>query len=240
MVRVLVTRPEPGASRTVKALNSKGIHARAICLTEILPLQFKLPAGNFDALIITSQNAIIHGAALLEDHKSAPVFAVGKRTAESLPDNRIIDWAETAEGLLPKIINRAPKRLLYICGQTRRPELEAGLKNTGIKVDVVEVYSAKPAGNASEKLEKFFQSLESTIVLFHAPSAANIFVSAINRKSLAETTRFLCLSAAIAADLPAEWQNQITVAKHPDEATLLHELDGLSDKMLARDHMPEA
>jgi uroporphyrinogen-III synthase len=80
----LVTRPEPGATRTLNVLIERGIDAVSIPLTEILPLNFSVPNAEFDALIITSQNAIVHGAKLLAIHRSKPVFVVGQRTVETL------------------------------------------------------------------------------------------------------------------------------------------------------------
>ena len=236
MVRVLITRPEPGATRTLKALDVRGINATCLPLTEILPLEFETPTGNFDAIIITSQNAISHGAALLRQFMALPVFVVGRRTADSLEGHTIAAWAETADALLPQINTTAPKRLLYICGQTRRPELEWGLKAAGNYVEAVEVYEAKPIESAPEALRRFFQIAQSTIVLLHAPSAVHALVSAINPRDIPETTQFLCLSAAIAAQLPPEWSNHIAIAERPDEASMLNQLD----KLLAQDHMAKA
>jgi uroporphyrinogen-III synthase len=236
VTRVLITRPEPGATRTLNALLAKGMEAKAIPLTEIRPLAFDKPSADFDALIITSQNAIVHGASVLSNFFGTPVFVVGKRTASTLQGHHIAACAETAEELLTKIQGQMPKRVLYICGQSRRPELEAGLKSKKISVKAVEVYSANPIGSAGIKLENFFQGSKSGIVLFHAPSAAQAFLNAIDARNVPETTRYLCLSTAIAAELPAEWQIKIAIAEHPDEAAMLDQLD----KMLAQDHMPKA
>jgi uroporphyrinogen-III synthase len=229
MTRVLITRPEPGATRTLNALLAKGIKANAVPLTEIRALSFDIPTGEFDALIVTSQNAVVFGNSILTYYDDKPVFTVGKRTAESLQNHPVSSWAETAEALLPKILTQAPKRLLYICGQTRRPELELGVKAAGIQIEAVEIYSAVPTENASERLERFFKRTKNSMVLFHAPSAADAFVSAINLHSLSDTTRFLCLSAAIATHLPAEWQYRVSIADRPDENAMFDQLD----KMLA-------
>ncbi|MGL4406738.1 MAG: uroporphyrinogen-III synthase, partial [Notoacmeibacter sp.] len=117
---VLVTRPEPGATRTVSALLERGIHAMAVCLTQILPLPTEVPGIGFDALIVTSQNGVRHGAALLKKYQSLPVFVVGKRTSDILKENghHEVHWAENAQSLLALIFGAAPEHLLYICGQT--------------------------------------------------------------------------------------------------------------------------
>ncbi len=236
MARVLVTRPEPGATHTLNAILNRGIEATAIPLTEIQPLAFDVPVSDFDAFIITSQNAVRYGAELLALYVAKPVFVVGKRSAETFKGHKIAAWAETALDLLPAIISQTPKNLLYICGKTRRPDLEIGLKAAGIHVKAVEVYRAKPAENTTQKLEAFFASTQNAIVLLHAPSAAELFVSALKGQKIPETARFLCMSAAIAVQLPSLWQNRVSFADKPDEAAMINQLD----KMLARDHMPKA
>jgi uroporphyrinogen-III synthase len=233
---VLVTRPEPGATRTLNALSAQGFAATAIPLTEVHPLAFRSPRDDFDGVIITSQNAIMYGAALLMQHISKPVFVVGMRTAETMPGHNIVAWAETADNLLPEILSHAPSRLLYICGQTRKPELEKSLAAANIHVEAVEVYAATPTKNGASSLHIFLASTRNLVVLFHAPSAVKAFMKAATNQNLSETTRFLCMSAAIAAELPVKWQSLVSLADRPEETAMINQLD----KMLARDHMPKA
>ena len=62
MRRVLVLRPEPGASATVERARERGLDAVAIPLFEIEPLAWEAPeAGSFDGLLLTSANAVRHG-----------------------------------------------------------------------------------------------------------------------------------------------------------------------------------
>lgn len=226
MTRVLITRPEPGGSRTLNALLARKVDAVSIALTAIQPLHFHAPDTDFEALIITSQNAIVHGATLLALHKSKLVFAVGQRTAEALRglNHNHVEWAETAHDLVPRIIAHQPNRVLYVCGQTRRPELEIGLTAAGISVEAIEVYKALKAENLYKKLQVFFASTTNSIILFHAPSAVEAFVSAINNQNLHDKVRFLCMSAAIAEDLPENWQKNAIIAKRPDDAAMLDQL----------------
>jgi uroporphyrinogen-III synthase len=238
MTRVLVTRPEPGATRTLNALIARGIDAIAIPLTEISPLAFEAPPGGFDALIITSQNAIIHGASLLSGYISKPVFAVGNRTAEILRGRGHLQvfWAETAQQMLPLIITCAPKSLLYICGQTRRTELETALTKANIHVHAVEVYSAPQTPDVSAKLVVFFSASSNPIILFHAPSAAEAFSLAMKGQNLPVSTHLLCMSAAISAQLPETWQSLVIHAHQPDDAAMIEQLD----KILAQHHLRQA
>jgi uroporphyrinogen-III synthase len=238
MARVLVTRPQPGASRTLEALRAKGIDAQAISLTEIQPLAVHLTRGDFDALVITSQNAILHGSALIEKFTRVPVFVVGKRTAAMLEDrgHNVAAWAKTAQELLPLIRTKSPKVALYVCGTTRRPDLEFGLAAANIQVQASEVYSALPAQNAGRELTDYFSKDEPGFALLYAPSAASAFVSAFDGKKPPTGISFLCLSAAVAAQLPKGWQAKAVIAAEPHEAAMFDQLD----KMLAYDHLPKA
>jgi ABC-type molybdate transport system permease subunit len=89
---ILVTRPEPGASRTLAALTALDKPALAAPLFEIVQTAQPRPSGRFAALLVTSQN----GAAGLSPASSGlaadlPVFAVGDRTAQALRDAGFMD-----------------------------------------------------------------------------------------------------------------------------------------------------
>ena len=238
MVRVLVMRPEPGASRTLNALIARGIEAVSIPLTEIEPLAFDTPHIEFDALIITSQNAILYGASVLNTLKHVPVFAVGNRTADMLRNqgHHIHARAETAQDLLPMIVAQRPKHVVYICGQTRRPELEAGLKSNSIPVLALETYRSKPSANIGLKLAAFFNSSTEPVILCHAPSAVDAFMAAMEHQTLPASAQFLCMSQAILSQLPEHWQSQSRISERPDDTAMMDMLD----KMLAQNHMPKA
>ncbi len=231
MTRVLVTRPEPGATRTLMALIERRVDAVSLPLTKIQPLNFVTPKPDFETLIITSQNAIGCAGTLLRGLAHVPVFAVGSRTAKTLQrlGHTTVKWAETAQDLLPLIIAHKPRSALYVCGQTRRPELEIGLSKARIPCRALEVYRAAPTENVSKALKAFFNDNPNPIILLHAPSAAEAFVLAMKDQNLPGSTRFLCMSAAISAPLPENWRALTTLAKQPDEEAMINQLD----KMLA-------
>lgn len=228
---VLVTRPEPGSGRTVQALRARGIKSAAIPLTIIQPLDVAETAGDFDAVVITSQNAILNGAGLLSSQLYRPVFAVGQSTAKALDEFGFKDivFALTADELAPLIINSGSKRLLYICGQTRRPELEIELSTANIQVTPIEAYASVRNESAKPQLADFFSKNKNSIVLFQAPSAAEVFHSFMPAHFSPEYIRVLCMSSVIAAHLPEKWHDHCVVSNKPDQAAMLDELD----KMLA-------
>ena len=73
MRRVIVLRPEPGASETVARARRLGLDAAAIPLFEIEPLEWTAPDPEaFDGLLLTSANAVRHGGEKLQALRALP------------------------------------------------------------------------------------------------------------------------------------------------------------------------
>src|SRR5204862_3541714 len=82
MRRVIVLRPEPGASATVGRARRRGIEAVALPLFETEPIAWEAPdPARFDALLLTSANAVRLGGDQLDALRALPVHAVGEATA---------------------------------------------------------------------------------------------------------------------------------------------------------------
>src|SRR5258706_13702250 len=86
MMRLLVTRPEPAAARTAARLRACG---HDVILMSVLQIEFvsdpDLGGGSFDALVLTSANAVqaLARHKRLGDLQTLPVYTVGRRTAEA-------------------------------------------------------------------------------------------------------------------------------------------------------------
>ncbi|TIU99050.1 MAG: uroporphyrinogen-III synthase, partial [Mesorhizobium sp.] len=86
MVRVLATRPEPGASRTAQRLLDQGFQPILLPLTETvaLPVDADGVANNAVAVAVTSANAVRHAPKeIIAALAGLPCHPVGKRTAEA-------------------------------------------------------------------------------------------------------------------------------------------------------------
>src|SRR5690242_7115730 len=82
MRRLLVLRPEPGASVTEQRAGELGLDAFAVPLFQIDPVAWTAPdAGQFDGLLLTSANAVRHAGEQIKGLASLPVYAVGEATA---------------------------------------------------------------------------------------------------------------------------------------------------------------
>jgi uroporphyrinogen-III synthase len=87
MRRVLVLRPEPGASTTARRARERGLDPIALPLFEVEPVDWQAAeASGFDGLLITSANAVRHAGEGLHALRGLPVYAVGSATAEIARD----------------------------------------------------------------------------------------------------------------------------------------------------------
>ena len=81
-MKVLVTRPIEDGAKTVERLKNKGVDAVLAPVTAITPTGQTPPSTPFDAVLISSANAIRH---LSEEARTrllnVPLFCVGEKTA---------------------------------------------------------------------------------------------------------------------------------------------------------------
>jgi uroporphyrinogen-III synthase len=232
-MRVLVTRPEPGASRTAERLAAAGYQPVLLPLTTIDPLPASpLPPAVFDAVAVTSANALRHASTdVLSTTRHLPCFTVGAETARIA---REVGFAkvESAEGDAPAlaglIATKLPRgsRLLYLCGRLRRPTFEAALAEAGFRVIAIETYETLPAEYTSDDLRTHLGPDHIDVVLVHSAEAALSFarlLHAADTPALSPRPLFLCISPRVAAVLAGEHLETI-VAMEPTEASMLSAL----------------
>ena len=147
MSRIVVLRPEPGASETVERAKTRGLDAVRIPLFKIEAVEWQAPdASGFDALLMTSANAVRFGGEQLASFRGLPVHAVGKATAEAAREAGF-DIATSGDGGVERLLGslEADLKLLHLCGEdrsaTRSVRCENRLSSVPVTVTVV------PAGN---------------------------------------------------------------------------------------------
>lgn len=121
MRRLAVLRPEPGATATVERARRLGLDAFAVPLFEVEPVEWHSPdAARFDALLLTSANAVRHGGEGLRKLRTLPVHAVGDATARAAREAGL-DVVTTGDGGVERLLQSlAPDlKLLHLCGEDR-------------------------------------------------------------------------------------------------------------------------
>lgn len=231
MVRVLVTRPEPGGSRTARRLQEMGFQPLLLPLTETvtLPVETGLVPRDAVAVAITSANAVRHAPKeVIAALAALPCHAVGTRTAEAarkMGFSSVIEGSGDAEALADSIASAFPgKIIVYFCGRVRFPLFEQKLEAASVQVRAVETYDTLPVGYSDESILALLSGQPMDAVLLYSAKAAAAMRVAIRRPALQdlfEKTSVLALSARIAAAFGDSAGNAIRIAAQPDEDALL-------------------
>lgn len=214
---ILILRPEPGASRTVRAAATLRLDAIAVPLFAVEPLHWFPPDPvRFDAVMFTSANAVRAAGAGLARYGALPVYAVGTATAEAARQSGfsyVHEGPGDAAGLTAMLEEDCVLRVLHFCGAHRRESVAPGLM-----IERTTVYESavidRPEG-LDDALER------APLALLHSPRAAERFATLVDAlgRSRAAIPVAAISPAAIAAAGPGWARTEAALA--PDDAALL-------------------
>jgi uroporphyrinogen-III synthase len=230
-VRILITRPEPDASRTGARLTALG---HSVLIDPLLTLEpaaiGSVPGGPFAAVAATSANALRVARKLdaIEPLRSLPLFAVGAHTGEAaraagFATVTVADGDATALARLLLERMQPGSRVLHLAGAHRAQDLAPTLATGGITVVTLVVYRMRPAKEFSAAVVAALSASAIDAALHYSPRSAATFVALIEKQGLsmaARRLRHLCLSAAVAEPLRSLGA-AAEVAARPDEAALI-------------------
>lgn len=235
-MRILVTRPEPGASLTAERLRQLGHEPIVLPLSRIVPVSpTPVPATvGFHGAILTSANAVIHMPVALHRRLSAlPCYVVGKKTAD-LAEQHGFDVAtvsanahELAERLA--IRGRQGDRLAYACGRVRKAGLEQELKKIEIDAVPIEVYDTLKVSYSTDYIVQLCEHRAVDAVLVYSAVAAEQVSELLSRETAPYNlviSKYYCISERVAREVSSAVQVQTFVAQRPDEDAVLHLLNG--------------
>ena len=207
MRKLVLLRPEPGLAASTERARVLGLEVIAVPLFRVEPIAWSTPDPSaYDALLLTSANAVRHGDAGLDRLKGVPVHAVGAATAEAAHNAGFI-VASVGEGGVEALLHDLPTglRLLHLAGQDHFDV------SSGHHIDRRIVYRSAVIERPQ------LPSLDGVVVAVHSPRAG------IRLAELAEPrgrTVIAAISAAAANACGHGWQS-IAVAATPDDASLL-------------------
>jgi len=203
----IVLRPSPGDAQTMARLAAHDISARALPLFAVHPVEWSPPEGPFDALLITSANAIRHAGAI----PALPVVAVGEGSAAAARAAGFtvaITGASDGAAVAEQARAAGFTRLLHLAGRDR-------IALPG--VTAVTVYRSEARDLPPGALE----IARGQVVLLHSPRAARLFAALIDRDRVPRATiRIAALSEAVAQAAGAGWE-KISIAERPDDARIV-------------------
>jgi uroporphyrinogen-III synthase len=238
-MRVLVTRPEPGAGRTAAALRNGGYQPVVVPLTGIEPLQPDVPGGSFDIVVASSANAVRHApAAVVGALARLPFFAVGDETAAAARAAGfaiIRSSAGTAADLVRDVAAsaRPGARLAYLSGRVRLDTVEAELSRLGLAVVPVETYDT-PLRVVSPGDAALIGAAPIDVALVYSARAADALGRLVksSKGTIFGSTVFIAISPRVAEQLAGTGGHVLT-ADRPNE-------DAMFDVLSRLGHEPAA
>lgn len=235
-MRILVTRPEPDASRQAAKLAARGHQAVLAPLLAIEPIaDVPLQLQGAQALLVTSQNALRALAAHRElaEALTLPAFAVGEATARAAQG---LGFADVTAGpgtgeALAKLVSEElqPERgpLVHLAGETLAFDLKAALASQGFIVRQPVLYRAVAASELPAEVLSLLKAGKLDGAILMSPRTARIFAELLARQDVvtqAGSVVCYCLSEAV-AEAVTPLGCDVRVAAQPREQDVLALLD---------------
>jgi uroporphyrinogen-III synthase len=217
-MKLLIIRPEPGATASARRAERAGFTPLALPFFEVRPRNWTAPdPAAFDALMITSSNAIRHGGAGLEKLLPLPVYAVGERSAQAAQAKGFAVAASgdgKVETALALAHTAGHRRLLWLAGEDRREPIVP----PGIQIEIQTVYASEAIPLPSNAADTIASA---NIVALHSPRAAQLFGETVDAMGLGRSNiSLVAFSSAIAEAAGLGWGG-IAIAKMPEDSALL-------------------
>jgi uroporphyrinogen-III synthase len=217
-MKLIIIRPQPGADATASRAAALGIATTVTPLFEMRPVKWALPEiANYDALMITSANALTYGGPALGHLCDLPVLAVGNATAEHAKAHGFKIAATGNSGvtdLLEMPEANGFRNILWLAGT----DYMAITPPAPIRVDRVVVYEAC----ALPPSDALVAALNTpAVTALHSPRAARVFNQLCDELGIDKAQQSLAtLSPAIAQAAGNGWR-AVAVADHPNDKALL-------------------
>lgn len=173
-IKIIILRPTQGAEQSAKIALDRGFDPVIASASQIQPIswQSRSPAS-FDAIMITSANALRHAGHNLHDYLHLPLFAVGKATAQLARDMGFTIAAigqGGAKALLPLITAYGARNILRLVG---RDYVDVQADNCNFETILVYEAAALPLSNALKNI--ICDGEAPHIFTFHSTRAVQIF-----------------------------------------------------------------
>jgi uroporphyrinogen-III synthase len=215
MRRIAVLRPEPGNEATAARVEAIGLEAVRLPLFDVVPLPWSAPEPEqFDALLLTSANAVRVAGDRLALFRSLPVLAVGRATADAarLAGLEVmLTGRSDAASLIDQAERSGKSRMLHLGGRDRTVD------RGGPVAQVIAVYASEPVPISADRL----RALQASVALLHSARAAlrlGELLAAHGQPR--EAIGIAAFSAAVAKVAGAGWAS-IAIAAAPSDTALI-------------------
>jgi uroporphyrinogen-III synthase len=211
--RLIILRPEPGASQTLAKAEAMGLDAVACPLFETVAMAWDAPdPAGFTALMITSANAMRCAGEGLARYLHLPLFAVGEATAaaaKSVGFISVVSGDRDVARLLAHIATLGKQRLLHLSGED-----VTDFDSLGIEIERRTVYAARPLPPSPALNAALDQG---GIALIHSPRAGARLAALVDQRT---KLSLVAISAAAADAAGAGWA-RLAIAAQPRDGDML-------------------
>lgn len=217
-MKLVVTRPLPGADATVGRVEAAGHMAIRLPLFGVHPIDWDMPdLDRFDAALLTSSNAVRLARGQLRQLAALPVYAVGQTTAAAaqlVGMNVAVTGKGGAQEILPYAFDAGHRRILWLAGEDRTALTPPG----GMTVEPIAVYASIALPVPDDFADRIAQA---DAVLLHSARAAARLAEICDAQQVDRNTVALgTFSHAIAEAAGGGWRS-VVVAEAPNDAALL-------------------
>lgn len=224
MRRLFILRPESGAASSLEGARAIGLDAVSVPLFRIEPVAWQAPGpASFDALLLTSANAIHHAGDELAALRGLPAYAVGEATANAARDAGL-DIAGSGDLGVERLLGSIEPdlRLLHLAGEDRRSP--AGARQQIVAITVYRSTALlRPAG---------IDAITGQVAAIHSPRAGERLAALLDEATRA-TVRLACISEGAAAAAGDCWDGK-QAADRPTDAAVLALAARLCEKPVDR------
>ena len=231
-LRVLITRAEPGATRTAERLTSLGHTPVLSPLLCVEPMAIDPPIQSAPAAwIFTSPNAVQQAAE--RNLPKARAFCVGEKTATDAraagfyPSVSADGDSADLQSLLLDTFGQARSEaflsgpVFHVASADAEQTIVQALKDAGVPARFVPLYRTAPNDGQIERLRARISSGPAAC-LFHSPKAARVFSQTANGEL--EDIHAIAISDAAADPITGLRWRSIVIAERPNEDAVLEAL----------------
>lgn len=217
-MKLLIIRPEPGASASALRAKAAGFEPILMPLFAVKPRSWALPdPSDYDALLITSANAIRHAGPGLLTLSPLPVCAVGENSAAAAREAGLtvaLSGDSGADAAVAAAADTGYSRLIWLAGaEHKQPALPDGLT-----LETIICYASEEQPLPENAAETIGQA---DIIALHSPRAARLFANIVDQLGLDRGTIALAaFSPAIAEAAGTGWRAMAIAARPADSALL--------------------
>ena len=206
MRKLLLIRPEPGLSASAERAQALGLDVLRCPLFRVEPVAWQAPDPSaFDALLLTSANAVRHGGCELDRLRTLPVQAVGGATA-AIAREAGFRVETVGEGDIVDLLGKLPAalRLLHLAGEDHRDVNDPRIERRIVYRSTIIAQPDLPP-------------LQDLVIAVHSPRAGRRLAElAADRSAIA----IAAISPAAAEACGTDWE-QVEAADQPNDNSLL-------------------